>query len=290
VQTTFTEHTFGFLNEFGRIVYPFLVCFIVFTISRTNKFSFEVYFLTLVFLLTIDTIYRLYIVNDALIPVQSRYEVKGGGLIYADSNFTAFIAGTLFFLADKYKKKLKKYVFIKTFLFVITVLSASFAAYAAFICTFFFKLVSSRKFITKIAIYILCILIFLLGLRYTQLISFNDGSLKTKIQILKYFISYLEHSDKINLFFGVGFGNFRYYNNYMHASHSMPGLFVEGGIILILMSAVFYSALAFQKENRVPIVFILVAALSMYPIAYLAPLYILLVTNIDSFKSKSNFL
>jgi hypothetical protein len=73
----------------------------------------------------------------------------------------------------------------------------------------------------------------------------------------------------------------------MHASHSILGLFVEGGIIFLLLSALFYSILAIQKENRVAIIFIIIAGLSMYPIAYLAPLYCLLLININSFESKS---
>jgi hypothetical protein len=293
VQTTFTVHTFGFFNEVGRIVYPFLVCLIVFIVSKTNKFKIEVYLLTLVFLLSVDTFYRLYFVNNVFFPTLSRYEVKGGGLIYADSNFTAFIAGALFFLVDKYKEKLKKYLLIKFFSISIVFLSASFAAYAAFIFAFFYKLFSSRNLITKIGICFLgvCTFIFVIGFQYayfeTYLNAYQDGSLKTKIEILKYFTSFLSYSDKINLFFGVGFGNFRYYNHYAHASHSILGLFVEGGIIFLLLSVLFYSILAFQKENRAAIFFIIISGLSMYPIAYLAPLYSLLLINISSLKSKS---
>lgn len=278
-QSIFVVHQYGIINEVGRVIYPIFVCLLVLMVSKTNKFDFEFYFYTILLLLIIDSIYRLYFVNDAFIPSNSRYEIKGGGLLYADSNFTGFISGSLFFLINRYRSKIKHYFCSKFLLFLITLLSASLASYVGFAFAFLYHFFISRELFIKTVILILFILIsiyitFIWGLHSN---FFEDGSLKTKIQIFNYFFSFLSDGNFLDILFGVGFGNFKIYNHYPHAAHSIPGLFVDGGIFYMLLTLIFYVTSAIRKDNRAALFFMLIAGFSMYPVAYLAPIFFLLL-------------
>lgn len=271
-QYVFVGLKYGFANEIGRVLLPFIATFFMLLLFKkyvSNKKQFITkYIIYLTIFLFVDLVWRL-LENGAIIPVNHRYELKVGGLIFIDSNFSGFIAACLFLFAYFNKLLDQRNLSFWLLLFII-VYSFSFSVYIAFILSVLFYLIYKAK-----ALFIFFLPLFIFGLLILYHVISDDGSFLTKIVIFEFLVYEFLTSDLRTIFFGIGSGNFILYVG--KASHSLFGLFAELGIVFGLVFILFTLFLMYYKELKPLMLFIVIAGfVSMFPIAYMTPVYFLI--------------
>jgi len=255
----------GILNETGRLVFPVITGFLIIVIfdmlpDQGKKVSTAYFIGTCMLLLGADLLVRL-IENGTFFPSLSRYEIKRGGLIFVDSNFNGFIAFLFYVETAKINYRFR-WVFL-----IFAIWSVSIAVYLCVILHFVISFGKKYKF-TSFASYIILIISLVL---FSNLI-FEDGSFQTKLEIINVASKGVFHHSLIS---GVGFGNFNTVFDIRHPSHNLFGLFAEGGILFILSLLIIFFWL-YRNGARLTIFYSLViGAISLFPVAYLACYYIL---------------
>jgi len=275
-QLLYTTHHYGYINEFGRVIYPFLVTLVLILTFKKFKLNLSVFISTLAYILLLDVLYRLYI-NEAIFPFQSRYDTKGGGFLYSDSNFSSYISGALFFLIKGRNHDLKNYKLLRVLFFLESIWGLSLAAYAGFLAVWVREQLKRFKLISPSTLFIITTI----SVGYASFdlsMILTDGSLLTKIQIVAFLLEHVSNSD-FNYFSGIGFGNFRDFTGYAHAAHSIFGIILEGGLFFTALMFILFWFFWRSPDNKTCILFMIVAGFSMFPLAYLCPLYFLLFNN-----------
>jgi len=210
-------------------------------------------------------------INMGFISFQRFYAYKENSFFYQDSNFIAvmILASILFLrsLEHIYKTNYNKE---KIILFVLLFFTFSRAAIASYILLYFFK-PKKYSFLEKLLLIILILILsYFLWLFFSE-----DGSLITKFEIIDFSIKVMFENIN-NFLFGVGTGNLK--NIYIRASHNLIGLIAELGFI----GTIIYAFNLWYIYKKIDIYFIyiflpiLISGLSMFPIAYLQPVYIML--------------
>lgn len=278
VQYNILEFNYGILNELGRFGFPFLTAFVLlYNFKKKSEAEASLKYVTA--LLLIDTIYRLVINGPINFFDENRYLVKGGGLLFMDSNFPAIFAGAIvvFILSNKVGSRLCLFLNI-----IVILMSKSFAVW--FVLVLVVPLMVPIKYIfTRSCFAIMvaasfAVMAFFANFNFGEYLNSFDGSLRTKVLIFSDAISILANQDT-SLFLGVGLGNFIYYSQ--HGSHSLFGLGAELGVFgfVILLLPLF---LALKKQSNRPIVvFLLLSGLSLYPLLYLGYFYYLMLQNLE---------
>lgn len=268
-------YTNGIVNELGRIIFPFLLAISIFFILERNNELWNIFLNILIIMLLIDTLYRIFETGIYFPSLTNRYLIKTHGILFIDPNFTGYIAGTIFLLLAKFKN-FRKVILKKIILLLVVFYSMSFAVWAGLFIVFLFAIIK-RCFILKI------LSLFIIAIALLSLYNFvsNDGSFLTKIQILQLSYNFFTTESFVKVLIGIGHGNFAsYFAETNHGAHNLIGISVEGGLLFLLVNIIFYFYLWINNENKLAIIFILSAGLvSMYPIAYMSPIYVLLFYN-----------
>ncbi|TGG88019.1 hypothetical protein [Geotoga petraea] len=263
----------GYLKGLARIYIPMLYYPLTIHLLRNEDkdilFKIINIFIKInIFMYFIDFIYRF--INVGYISFQNFYIYKYNSIFYADSNFIAvMILGMFFFLRSLEEIYKINYNKEKLILFILLLFTFSRAAIVSFIILNFFK-IKKYSILEKVMIFLLLSLLsFLLWLFFS-----DDGSLITKFEIIDFSIRIM--SENIgNFIFGIGSGNLK--NVFIRESHNLIGLTAELGFLGILIYS--FNLWYIYKQIKIYFIYIflpiLISGLSMFPITYLSPIYIM---------------
>ena len=274
---------YGLINELGRFSYPFFAIFVlIFYLDKKPVLIVPVIYFSM-FFLSLDTLYRIFIANDFInLFASDRYLIKGGGLIFMDSNFGATLAAFIYFIAPKYIKNTSSLFNLRILCLLLILISKSLAV----IYTFVFVLIFGRlvqKFSLWQLLLSLALLFAVIGITGFLddayfLVNDFDGSGGSKVMIIIESIQVLL-SENFNILVGVGLGNFINYANV--GSHNFLGLFIELGLIGFILMILPLLVAWRVKENRNSIFLIILTGWGLYPITYMAlPILCLFVDKI----------
>lgn len=287
IQHIFIHHINGFLNEFGRVVFPYIATFVAFfTIKKLqSNLIWKGLIKITIILLLIETIYRI-LVSGVYIPsFENRYLIKGGGIMFIDSNFTGYVAGVIYLLLPKFKGILNKVYIYRVILIFIILYSMSYSVFAGLFILLVIFFIQKFYILRIFGIIFLTIILYFLY----DFIS-NDGSFLTKIEIINLAYEYVTSHNFFDLVIGIGHGNFaEYFDETSHGAHNFIGMSVEGGLIFLLINISVYYYFYKNKDNRRAIIFIVwTGIVSMYPMAYMSVVYVLLLfdKNKDFYQIK----
>lgn len=272
---------YGIINEFGRIVFPLLSSLLLanwYARYVENKCKFMATFLkAILFFLILDLIFRL-VQNGKLFPTYSRYELKVGGLIYLDSNFSGFLSACLWIYS--LENKIIKFKSITSILYCLLILySFSLAVYIGLLGVFLYKAFSRNIILILISIPICSIVIW-----YVYMLVSEDGSFATKLEIGEFVFNYIAMSNPETVLIGLGSGNIIDYIG--RASHTLIGVGIELGLFFTLITFFILYTLFWVEGLSALIVFISIVALAaLFPIAYLSPVYCIVSIHLINVQS-----
>lgn len=269
-QVNFIDFRYGMLNEIGRVLYPVVMLSVsVFICNKNDGLDLMLLrrvFAWVVVFLVIDLLYRLY-VNGGVIPKFSRYDLKFGGLIFVDSNFSGVISGALLLLLGKYDISSRV---IRCLLLIVFLYSFSLAAYFAMAFALFLS-VDFGRVVNIVKPFLLSVMIFV-GFFYIS----EDGSFLTKVEIINNVLDLYASGFSSVFLYGIGFGNFK--EIYEGAAHNLFGIFSEAGLIFAIVFLYLHYLLSRLKDNKSAVIFVLISGfVSLYPLAYLGAVYLFLI-------------
>lgn len=279
-------HQLHFLNEIGRVVYPFLVAFTGSALAfnydeRRLSIAVSFFIKTISVLLLADAFVRL--IQNGVWPVSvaSRYDIKSGGLLFPDSNFNGFLAGFVLLFMRNTKLPIKKSSWMVASLTFLVVVSASLAAYAGILIALLVGLLGPRISIIVSACSISAILFLMMQNQvnlHAALMSV-DGSLATKFLIAQEAWVRIWSGDILLTVFGSGSGLLK--ESFQFASHNFIGLASELGIVFVVAYFSFALFLFMNLHHHLTtFVFLgMVGGISLLPIAYMACVYFLLAVE-----------
>ena len=273
-QYVVTGFRYGYVNEIGRFCFPYATALVLLYLYRSEViWERSLTYVTL--LLCLDTFYRLVLNGFTNLISADRYLIKGGGLIFMDSNFTAFFAGGILVYIFSRKLKFRKLIFINI---LVVIASKSYAVWIGlalvFLMQYFIRHYFNRMFI--VLIWMSCI--YLMNnediISYLYSMSSIDGSLNSKVKILTASNQIFQNT-AFNSFVGVGLGNFILYADY--GSHNIFGLLAELGILgyTLLLTPLFISVRF--VETRLLVGYVLINSVSLLPMLYMGFFYALIL-------------
>ncbi len=266
----------GASNMIINTVFSYLYFLIVLYLSKKTELKnlhkiVLIFLLSSIVLLIIESFLRikefdtLYFKILAMIGgTNDFYSSKTGSIMFADSNSTAFLSGTVLLLLVYLKKY--KMVYLKFALLVITILTFSRSAMFALI------IICIISYFRKIRILTVVSLLVILPTSYyilnINLIEYflTDGSFLTKIDILRNTVLFVNNANFSEFLFGIGFGNAQEYIG-IWAHNYFVTYFIETGVIgLILNIIMLVKLLSMGKyENRYLLLFLAITGLSFVP-------------------------
>ena len=248
------------------------------------------YFLVADFFLLFDFGFRFVRRSDSYSGILFFYNFKTNGLMFQDSNFSAFLGMINFGAKLYFKQKLNKNMHIfRTF--VLTVLNLSRASWVGMIIAvmvyLFFK-ANGRKRIYQILFYISCFLIVSFYIFTTKI---NDYSFLTKFEIFNATFYVINNSSVFNLFFGYGVESSKDILKIGFSAHNYFSRdFIELGFIAVFLHSFLYICIFIVSRGAFSFILFpyLIAGLSMAP--SIMPYFFTLAGCILVYEHKNKYL
>ena len=265
------------IREFARVALPLIALSISYRVINDRAL---INFL--LFLLFLDTIYRLVLVPQSVFfgPLSPQiYTVKRIGLpFFIDTNIVGLWAAVLYF-EKSFSRPLMRILIL-----IIIWLSFSRGVYVAFfLALLFFHFFPDLKVRTRIILFIAAAgLVLGIWAGLSELVSM-DGSGRTKMLIIERSLTFLG-TDTQTLLFGIGSGMFKV--DYTFAAHNLIGFYSELGLVggtLVFFPIVYFALFSRSSTVVAQAIVIGICGLgSLFPVAYLAWWYVL-----ASYRSRS---
>jgi hypothetical protein len=277
---------YGPINEIGRFAFPFFAAFVCLTYAKSSSASMSVVLVAVIILLITDSLYRICFVNNpTALFAADRYLIKGGGLLFMDSNFCAVIAGCVFLQLRNYLHNKQNIYMLGFLLLLVLLVSKSLGVWFSLgLVLLFQRQIVRTSSLAYVFVAAILVLLLITSATYSLLVGDFlgeiDASLFTKFKIVLDGLGALDgRLDR--LFFGIGLGNLVEFTSW--GSHNLFGLFVELGVIGFAI-LIFPLVMAWRdSSNRTTIAFLLIGGMSLFPMTYLSIVYLLLFT--PKFKS-----
>lgn len=218
------------------------------------------------------------------------YNFKRNGLMFQDSNFSAFL-GMINFggkLYVKYKTNKKTHLFRTIVLTVLNLSRASWVGLIIAILVYTFFKSNKRKRVYQILFYI-AIFILVCGYVFTKTIT--DYSFLTKFQIFDATFNILRNSTLFNFFFGHGVESSKDILDISLSAHNYFSRdFIELGFIAVFLHTFLYICILIVSKGAFAFILFpyLVAGLSMGP--SVMPYFFALAGCILLFERKNKYL
>jgi hypothetical protein len=182
------------------------------------------------------------------------YYFKVNSIMYQDSNFVGlFILSLIFFLLYLKEFTQKKYYLFLMILSILIFTTISRASIISLILFSMLYLIRHKIYKHRLTVFILSIIIiiilFPILLKYRSI----DDSFSTKFGIIDKTILYVQNTDFINLFFGVGFGNAVDVLD-IGAHNFFVTYLVESGLIGLILVIIFWSQILYKTKFKAGIV------------------------------------
>jgi hypothetical protein len=265
------SHSIEYLKDY--VIYALSVAYLPFVVIFSHGISMheliiiiKKYMLISTTILILDIIWRFYNRDSAYLGILSFYNYKRNGIMFMDSNFSAFFAMINFSFA-LYLQKYQIVTFSKKFIFfqfILIVFNMSRAAIIAALLLVLYILFEKQKTAIKIVIFpILFLFIF-------TLVSFIilDPSFLTKIEIFHDTAKYLQFASGKSLIFGNGYmSSIAFLGRAAHNYISF--LLIEMGFVSLFLFFLLFLCIYFITQRSFLYILIpyLIAGLSMAPTA-----------------------
>ena len=252
----------------------FSVLYLPLTLLMLNSFTencfikvLKRYFLFTDLFLFADLLFRLVNRTNDFSGILFFYNFKKNGMMFQDSNFTAFL-GMINFGTKLYFKTKTKINFFSGITFFLTVLNLSRASWIGLIlsiCIYIFLNVSTKtkmKLIITGAVFAVSVCLYVLNKK------FNDYSFLTKFDIFNATFNTVKNSNIFNLFFGYGVESSKHVLDIGFSAHNyFSRSLVETGIIGSSQYFFLFIVCIFLSKGYALIILLpyLVAGLSMCP-------------------------
>lgn len=266
------------INELGRLVIPILTLAIyMITLENTSRPKILIRFFIIITIafFSIDFILRMSQVNDLM----SRYSVKRGGFLFTDSNFTGYFASSFILLFKEYKvlfSKAARKLIILSFIIILASTGSLAAYFMLGVGLVLRACIKSKKLYVLFSALISIIVLFFADL---MSVLISDGSFNTKIKIITDAILLIKNVSFVELMLGQGSGLFAQVTAGKYPSHNLLGIFVEMGMLFLMVQFVIYYKLLKNSPVACYNLFfssLLVSMISLYPISYIAIQWILI--------------
>ena len=243
------------------------------------------YFLFTDLFLFADLLFRFVNRTNDFSGILFFYNFKKNGMMFQDSNFSAFL-GMINFGAKLYFKTKTKLKFFSGITFFLTFLNLSRASWIGLILSaiiYIFLKVSPKtkiKLIITGTVFTACICLYVLNK------TINDYSFLTKFEIFNATFNSVRNSNVFNLLFGYGVESSKDVLNIGFSAHNyFSRSLVETGLIGILLYFVLFIVCIFISNGYVLIILLpyLIAGLSMCPSC--CPYFFAMIACIIKFES-----
>jgi hypothetical protein len=246
--------------------FPFVVIFSHIISTRELISIIKKYILLSTIILILDIVWRIYNRDTIYTGIFAFYNYKLNGIMFMDSNFSAFFAminfSFILYLRDhKFIPFSRKFIF---FQFVLIVLNLSRAAIIGSLILFFYLLFKRQKLVMRVIIFF----VFIIFLWILLSIIIMDHSFLTKIEIFTDTVEYLKTISGRELFLGNGYTSSIGFLG--RAAHNyISFLIIEMGFVSLLLFFLLFFCIYFVTQRVFVYILIpyLIAGLSMSPTA-----------------------
>lgn len=266
----------GASNMIINTVFSYLYFLIVLYLSKTTELKILhkvilIFLSSSILLLIIESFLRIKEFNTLYFKILAMisgnndfYSSKTDSIMFADSNSTAFLSGTILLLLvylRQFKTALLKYA-----LLIISILTFSRSAILALVVTYIMLLINKMKILSIVSLLVMIPTSYVLLSKNYFDYFLNDASFSTKIDIIRNTVLYINNANVSDFLFGVGFGNAQEYIS-IWAHNYFVTYFIETGVIgLILNIIMLVKLLSMSKyENRYLLLFLAITGLSFVP-------------------------
>lgn len=266
----FNKLFFDYLLYIISFLYlPISLFFFEKTDSRKVKKIIKSYYFLSSLILLLDFFNRIRFRDTYYTGLQYFYNFKKNGIMFQDSNFSAFLAMINFCFA-LYLKDKKTFVFSKVKLFILFALVFVNLSRAAILASLIMILFSwyqnePRKIQIFLMFFFLALIPFVLLFLFDLFIS--DDSFGTKIDIFTKTTTYLEKTDFVKILFGNGIFTSPEYLG-LSGHNYISQVIIEFGLIIFCLQIFIFFFLIFYSKGKALYVILpyLIAGLSMAPI------------------------